>query len=396
MCHVINEALASVPSTDRRRLLSMVGLGAVGAVTASAMRTPAAAAPQAARRSDARTRVVLLGTAGGPAVLDGGRHGASTAIAFEDKVYVVDLGVGAFGRLQQSGLSPATGLGSALSSVRGIFFTHLHSDHTVDWPTTYAIGSMNTVGRSGGPIQVFGPGARDTLTRVFPPTRPAPAVVNPGNPMPGISSMTGHLRNAFAQDFNDRLRDSNFPDPETLFDVHDIDHSGLWAIDPVGVPPRLEAPIQVWRDGEVTVTATFVDHRPTAPAYGYRFDTPDGSVVVSGDTCVSQNLIDLARGADVLVHEVIDPEFVERLTASLPSETADPVRKHLLESHTTIEQVGRDVAEPAGVGTLVLSHLVPTDNPPSRWRKARQGFSGNLIVGEDLKVIPVGRVRRSR
>lgn len=399
MCHVLNEAVASIPTTDRRRLLSMVGLGAVGAVTATAMRTPAAAASpraQPAGRPAARTRVILLGTAGGPAVLDGGRHGTSTAIAFEDKVYVVDLGVGAFGRLQQSGLSPETGLGSALSSVRGIFFTHLHSDHTVDWPTTYAIGSMNIVGRSGGPIQVFGPGARDTLTRVFPPTRPAPAVVNPDEPMPGISSMTGHLRNAFAQDFNDRLRDSNFPDPKTLFDVHDIDHSGLWAIGPEGVPPRLGAPIQVWKDGEVTVTATFVDHRPTAPAYGYRFDTPDGSVVVSGDTCVNQNLIDLARGADVLVHEVIDPEFVERLTASLPPETAEPVRKHLLESHTTIEQVGRDVAEPAGVGTLVLSHLVPTGNPTSRWRAAQRGFSGDLVVGEDLKVIPVGRARWSR
>ena len=87
MCHVLNDAVASIPSTDRRRLLSMVGLGAVGAVTASALRTPAAAAaPTTARRPDARTRVVLLGTAGGPAVLDGGRHGVSTAIAFEDKV----------------------------------------------------------------------------------------------------------------------------------------------------------------------------------------------------------------------------------------------------------------------------------------------------------------------
>ncbi|MDQ4111433.1 MAG: hypothetical protein M3306_10095 [Actinomycetota bacterium] len=156
-------------------------------------------------------------------MLDGGRHGVSTAIAFEDKVYVVDLGVGAFGRLQQSGLAPHTGLGSALAWVRGIFFTHLHSDHTVDWPTTYTIGS----------------------------------------------------------------------------------------------------------------------------------------VVVSGDTCVSQNLIDLARGADVLVHEVIDPEFVE----------------------------------PAGVGTLALSHLVPGNNPSARWRKAQRGFSGDLVVGEDLMVIPVGRAR---
>ena len=392
MCHVLHEAVASIPSPDRRRLLSMVGLGAVGAVAAPALRTPAAAAAPGARsRSTTRTRVVLLGTAGGPAVLDGGRHGASTAIAFEDKVYVVDLGIGAFGRLQQSGLAPDTGLGSALSWVRGIFFTHLHSDHTVDWPTTYAVGSMNVVGRSGGPIQVFGPAPRDTLTRVFPPTRPAPAVVSPDEPMPGTASMTRHLRNAFAQDFNDRLRDSNFPDPDSLFEVHDIDHSAVWTVGPEGVPPRLATPIAIWKDGEVTVTATLVDHHPTAPAYGYRFDTPDGSVVVSGDTCVSANLIDLARGADVLVHEVIDPEFVDRLTATLPPETAGPVRKHLLESHTTIEQVGRDVAEPAGVGTLALSHLVPATNPVSRWRQARRGFSGDLVVGEDLTVIPVGR-----
>jgi ribonuclease BN (tRNA processing enzyme) len=398
MCHVLNDAVASIPSTDRRRLLSMVGLGAAGAVAASALGTQAAAAvseAQTPRRSKARTRVVLLGTAGGPAVLDGGRHGVSTAIAFEDRVYVVDLGIGSFGRLQQSDLGPSTGLGSALSWVRGIFFTHLHSDHMVDWPTTYAVGSMNIVGRSGGPVQVFGPAPRDTLTRVFPPSRPAPPVVSPDEPMPGIASMTRHLRDAFAQDFNDRLRDSNFPDPDSLFEVHDIDHSAVWAIDPDGVPPRLEAPIQVWRDGEVTVTATLVDHHPTAPAYGYRFDTPDGSVVVSGDTCVSQNLIDLARGADVLVHEVIDPEFVDRLTATLPPETAEPVRKHLLESHTTIEQVGRDVAEPAGVGTLALSHLVPGNNPSARWRKARQGFSGDLVIGEDLTVIPVGRARWS-
>lgn len=395
MCHVLNDAITSIPSTDRRRLLSMVGLGAAGAVAASALGTAAAATPgsRTARRAKSRTRVVLLGTAGGPAVLDGVRHGVSTAIAFEDKVYVVDLGVGAFGRLQQSGLAPDTGLGSALSWVRGIFFTHLHSDHTVDWPTTYAIGSMNVVGRSGGPVQVFGPASRDTLTRVFPPTRPAPAVVNPDEPTPGAASMTRHLRNAFAQDFNDRLRDSNFPDPDSLFEVHDIDHSAVWAIDPEGVPPRLEAPIQVWRDGEVTVTATLVDHHPTAPAYGYRFDTPDGSVVVSGDTCVSQNLIDLAHGADVLVHEVIDPEFVDRLTATLPPETAEPVRKHLLESHTTIEQVGRDVAEPAGVSTLALSHLVPGNNPSSRWRKAQRGFSGDLVIGEDLMAIPVGSGR---
>ncbi|WP_028658511.1 MBL fold metallo-hydrolase [Nocardioides insulae] len=405
MCHVLNQAVASVPKTDRRRLLSMAGLGAAGIAAAGvAGAAPAAASPGRRGRLEQgrgkvpggagrRTRVVMLGTAGGPALVDPDRHGVSTAIVYEDKVYVVDLGVGSFNRLEQSGLAPDTGLGSSLSWVRGIFFTHLHSDHTVDWPAVYATGSMNIVERAGDPIQVFGPGSRDTLTRVYPPTRPAPALVNPEDPTPGISSMTRHLRNAFAQDFNDRLRDSNFPDPDSLFQVHDIDHSGLWTVDPQGIPPRLDAPIRVWEDGDVKVTATLVDHRPTAPAYGFRFDTPDGSVVVSGDTCVSQNLIDLARGADVLVHEVIDPAFVDQLTASLPPGTAESVREHLLISHTTIEQVGRDVAEPAGVGTLALTHMVPGTAPTSTWRKAQRGFSGELVIGEDLLEIGVGRAR---
>ncbi|MGH3517425.1 MAG: MBL fold metallo-hydrolase [Haloechinothrix sp.] len=112
---------------------------------------------------------------------------------------------------------------------------------------------------------------------------------------------------------------------------------------------------------------------------------------MSGDTTASENLIDLARGADYLVHEVIDPQFVERLVATLPPETAEPVKKHLLESHTTIEQVGRDVAEPAGVKNLVLSHLVPANNDPRRWRVAQKGFSGKLIVGDDLMRPGVGR-----
>jgi ribonuclease BN (tRNA processing enzyme) len=395
MCHVVDDALASIPTTDRRKLLKMLGAGAVGA---AALPAPAARALEGAPGSErgSRTRLVLLGTAGGPALNGDSRAGISTAIAFEDRVYVVDLGLGSFQRLAAAGLGPDTGLASSLSWMRGVFFTHLHSDHTVDWPGMYAVGPTNIIGRtSTEPIRVYGPGDRDTLTRVFPPTRPAPALVNPDRPMPGITAMTGYLRQAFASDFNDRLRDSSFPDPSTLFAPHDIDHHPVWTVDPAGVPPRLSAPLQVWDDGEVKVTATLVDHRPTAPAYGYRFDTPDGSVVVSGDTAVSENLIDLARGADYLVHEVIDPRFVDKLTAALPPGTAEAVRAHLLASHTTIEQVGRDVAEPAGVKNLVLSHLVPGNNATSRWRLAQRGFSGRLVVGQDLMSLPVGRARWS-
>jgi ribonuclease BN (tRNA processing enzyme) len=203
--------------------------------------------------------------------------------------------------------------------------------------------------------------------------------------------MTNHLQAVFAQDFNDRIRSSGFNNPNVLFQTHDIDLSGVWTVDPAGVPPRLNAPLPVWTDGDVTVTATLVDHRPTAPAFAYRFDTPDGSIVISGDTCVSQNLIDLAHHADYLVHEVIDPLFIDQLVAALPPEQAVPVKEHLLVAHTTIEQVGRDVAQPAGVKNLVLSHLVPGNNPVSRWHRAQRGYDGNLIVGEDFMELAVRR-----
>jgi ribonuclease BN (tRNA processing enzyme) len=178
--------------------------------------------------------------------------------------------------------------------------------------------------------------------------------------------------------------------PDDLFTVHDIDLGDVWDIDPAGRPPRLTEPLSIWEDGDVRVTATLVDHRPMAPTFAYRFDTPDGSIVFSGDTCVSENLIRLARDADYLVHEVIDPRFVDELVAAVPEAIREPLREHLLTSHTTIEQVGRDVAEPAGARNLVLNHLVPATNPARRWKAAQKGYSGRLIVGEDLLHLGVG------
>ena len=394
MCDVLGRAIAAVPSVSRRRVLAALAAGAAtaGAGALDLAAAPAAsAAPTAAAASSstaaARTRLVLLGTLGGPLYLDPGRAGTCTAIVHDGRVYLVDLGMGAYFRLVEHQVRD--GRPTALSQVAGIFFTHLHGDHTTDWPSVYATGSVNIAGRTASPVQVFGPGDRGTLPRVFPPTRAAPELVAPQEPTPGIAGMTRHLREAFAQDANDRLRDAGIPDPGSLFRVTEIDLTGVWDVDPLGVPPRLAAPLRVWQDGDVTVTATLVDHRPTAPAFGYRFDTPRGSVVVSGDTAVSQNLVDLARGADYLVHEVIDPAFVDQLAAALPPELAGPVRQHLLSAHTTIEQVGRDVAEPAGVKTLVLTHLLPGTAPASRWLQARRGYSGRVVVGRDLLELPL-------
>ncbi|MFD1211415.1 hypothetical protein ACFQ36_05100 [Arthrobacter sp. GCM10027362] len=150
----------------------------------------------------------------------------------------------------------------------GASSSHLHSDHIVEWPAIHSTGGMNIAGRTiPGPIEVFGPGNRGSLVRVFPPGRPEPAVFNPQDPTPGTTGMTGYLRQAFAADFNDRARDSNFGTPDGVFKVHHIDISPYWAVTSEGIPPRLTAPIEVWHDGDVKIPATLVDHRPTAPAF---------------------------------------------------------------------------------------------------------------------------------
>jgi len=394
--HIMATEIEERFGVSRRTFMRAVQAAAVaggGALAAAAYSSPNANAASSvlsgsagsAGSSTARTRVVLLGTAGGPILTESSRMGVSTAIVYEDRVYVVDLGHGSHMNLYKAGLAGA-GDANAFSRFRGIFFTHLHSDHTVEWPGVFATSVTNTAGGAiGQPIKVFGPGDRTALPLVNPPGAPEPALVNPERPMPGIAQMTSYIEQAFATDLNDRIRDNNSFSPSRLFDINEIDISPYWTVDESGIPPQLPAGtrIPVWEDGEVRVTATLVDHRPTAPAFAYRFDTPDGSVVVSGDTCPSPNLIDLAQGVDYLVHEAIDEQYVERLVAGLPAAFRDGVRNHLLQSHTTIDQVGR-LAQDAGAKNLVLTHLVPATTPDSRWAEARRNFRGNLHVGTDL------------
>ena len=114
------------------------------------------------------------------------------------------------------------------------------------------------------------------------------------------------------------------------------------------------------QDDNVKVTAALVDHPPIENAFAYRFDAPDRSIVISGDTEVSKNLIALAKGADVLVHEALWLPAVDRIVAKVPNATT--LKQHIIDSHTSVEDCGR-VAAAAGVKTLVLSHLVPPDDP---------------------------------
>ena len=133
------------------------------------------------------------------------------------------------------------------------------------------------------------------------------------------------------------------------------------------------------------MTAVLVNHPPVNPAFAYRFDAPDRSIVISGDTSASDNLIGLAQGADVLVHEVMHLPSIDRLISAEPN--APLLRSHLMAAHSTCEQAGR-AAQAAGVKTLVLSHFVPGGLPAipdSVWLEAtRPYFDGTIIIGRDL------------
>ena len=121
-------------------------------------------------------------------MLDGDRSGISTAVVYGDQVYVVDLGLGSFLRLRQSSASGAQGVASTWNNVRGIFFTHMHSDHLMDWPSAWVTGPINTAGRTGPRSRYSGPG---TAARFRAPTsdrasrsRPSSTRAGPGRGSP--------------------------------------------------------------------------------------------------------------------------------------------------------------------------------------------------------------------
>jgi ribonuclease BN (tRNA processing enzyme) len=394
MCDLVERAYAEGLSRrgfiGRSAALAAGGLGASVLADPARARTKRTVADRVARNY--RTRLILLGTAAGPVWWRGSdRAGISSAVAVGDAVYLVDCGDGVGARFRETDLSPEPHL-NALDSLRGIFLTHLHSDHTIDYPNLAVFGSGYL--KTAPTVQVFGPGDRGALPHYL-GSGPEPPVINPEDPTPGIEASTEFLYKAFATDLNDRIRDSGGIDPRSKLEVHDVPLPPEASAGPSTPPPRV-APFAVYEDDRVRVTATLVDHGQVYPSFGYRFDSDDGSIVFSGDTCPSDNLVELAHEADVLVHEVIDREWVESLFGEPPFPPQIQVLvDHLLGSHTTIEDVGK-VAERAGARTLVLNHFVPSDNPNRRWRRAGRGYSGRLIVGEDLMQVGVGPRHRNR
>ena len=300
-------------------------------VAASASAVIGSAWPTLLRgRQQSRTRLILLGTGGGPRPRKD-RASASQVIVVNDVAYVVDCGDGVARLL--------AGAGIPLTTLRHVFITHHHSDHIADYGTliqlAWAVG-LDTR------LDTWGPPPLEKVTRLF--------------------------LEMSAYDINTRIADEAYPPLAPLVHPHELTRAGT-----------------VLNEGGVKVSTTLVTHPIVEPALAYRFDTPDRSIVISGDTAPSDNLIQLAQGADVLVHEAMYLPGVDRLAARVPNHPG--LKQHLLASHTSAEDAGR-VAQQAGVKLLVLSHLVPADDPAvtdEMWvAAARVHFRGPVIVGKDL------------
>jgi len=325
------------------------------------------------------TKLVLLGTAGGP-LPSPVRAGISSAVVVGGRTYVVDCGSGVTRQLRRARL---------LAGLHRVLLTHLHSDHTCDYFNLFLLGWP--ILQWNPPVTVYGPGPAGGAGALPPddPRRPPVSLHHPADPTPGLVALTEAQFHAHAYDINIRRREAGRHDLRALVDLREIVlPPGLDAAGPDRVAPAME-PLLVEEDDDVRITATLVLHAPVFPAFAYRFDTAAGSVVLSGDTAPSANLIRLAQGADVLVHEVFDDRSVEgpEDQAATDEDDWEAQRRHhhMVTSHTPLSQVGRIAAE-AGVDTLVLTHFIPGDDttPDEQWVKGVVGFDGEVVVGADL------------
>ena len=273
-------------------------------------------------------KVTLLGTGAPAPVMN--RFGPSILIEAGDQKLIFDVGRGALQRLTQVKVRQ--------KDIQGVFLTHLHSDHLVGFTDFWLIGWVN--------------GGRDTPLSIWGPK--------------GTAKMMRLLEEAFEYDIKIRLYDDR-PSPKgVILQTKDITE---------GI---------IYEKNGVKVTVFEVDHEPIKPAYGYRIDYQGRSVVLSGDTRFSENLIKYAKDVDLLIHEVVSPEAFRRTGAT--EERAKSVIAH----HTTPEQAGTLFSR-VKPKLAVYSHIVPPSAteqdliPPTR-----KTYSGELELGEDLMVIEVG------
>lgn len=282
-----------------------------------------------------KDRIVMLGTRGGPALRPGGSFPTSNLLVAGGRPYVVDCGLGVTRGYVAAGLQ--------LTTLDTVLVTHHHSDHNLELGNLVYTAWVTGLAR---PVRCYGP--------------------------PGLARMADDFCALNRYDIETRIADEGRPPFRPLLHVTEYGE-GL-----------------VLDDGNVRVTALRNLHPPVTDSFSLKFEFAGKTVVFGGDTAYLPALAAFAKGADVLIHEVMYGPRLDALVVRVANGAR--LKQHLMASHTLAEDVGR-IAAAAGVGRLVLNHFVPSDDPeltPAAWEAAvRTTWSGPLDIGRDGLVIEV-------
>lgn len=259
-----------------------------------------------------------------------------------EQSYVIDIGEGGARNLNLMGFD--------IAGVDGLLLTHFHSDH-IDGMGPLALLYW-TQGTATAPLPLYGPDGVETIAEGF--------------------------NRFYALDMGYRVA-----------------HHGTSIVPETGggvAPVAFEVgdtPVVVLEKDDLTITAFRVDHDPVMPAVGYRFDYKGRSIVISGDAARSPSLEAAAKGADILIHDALQPTLVGKMTETLEARgvtNTAQITRDILDYHASPEDAAKS-AMAAGVKRLVLSHLVPPiPNSfiyPAFLGDAAEHFDGEIVVGED-------------
>ncbi len=293
--------------------------------------------------------ITLLGT-GCPAV-DIERYGPAQVVRHGGHTVLVDCGSGVTQRLLGAGLS-----GRDLDAV---LLTHLHSDHLVD--LFQLIVSSWHQGRDR-PQRVFGP--------------------------PGTRAYVDGLMALWRAELEQRIAHERRPSTAAL--EVEVTEIGPGADPGSGRHP---GPWEVLTLGDLRAEAFEVEHQPVRHAFGFVFETPEARLVLSGDTRACAAVVEAARGAELLVHEV----FVHREMPVVAGRRSAETVANVASYHTLSSEVGKIAAE-AGVGILALTHFVPPGcDREALLAEVAADFAGPVVIGEDLVTLEpaTGRIRHA-
>lgn len=298
-----------------------------------------------------KNEFITLGTRGGP-ITSAKRSQPANALLIDDKAYLVDVGDGTAGQLAKAGIP--------LDAVQGIFISHLHFDHTGGLA---AILGLRYQTSARHPLTIYGPpGTKETVEGLFQFMAP---MMRAGYAVPGAPPLPS-------------------PQDKTII----IEMSEGKPIDIDGM--RITA-----------IENTHFSFKPGSKAhkenksFAFRFDLKDRSIVFTGDTGPSENVEKLAKGADLLVSEMMDIDFtMENLKRSnttrkrpVPEKVLAGIYKHLRDHHVTAKQVG-EMAKRAGVKSVVVTHFSGKEDAQSLKAytdEIAKNFTGKAIIADDLQ-----------